>query len=300
MPAPPALLNSKPVNYRKSPYTYELSQNSNGVEFAVTDGANKISAPVSWVFGSGRTGKSFLFARNGSYYEGRISYLVLLKAFDITPGQSTAMPASVERALGHRLTGAEARNCFACHATGAVTADGIDTAHMTAGVTCEACHGPGADHVAARSAQAETEPMIFNPARLSPADSLDFCGACHRTWWDTMALGFTGISTVRFPVYRLERSRCWGTGDRRLTCVACHDPHQDVVHDPSFYDSRCLACHVKGSAAKPAADHPGAACSKSTKQCITCHMPKYELPDMHLLFTDHQIRIVRKGEKFPG
>ena len=142
--------------------------------------------------------------------------------------------------------------------------------------------------------------MILNPARLSPPEMVDFCGSCHRTWWDTVELGFTGIASVRFPAYRLERSRCWGNGDRRLTCVACHDPHRDLVNDASFYDSRCLACHVNGPGAKSDANHPGQACPKSTKQCVTCHMPKYELPGMHLKFTDHQIRVARPGDKLPG
>jgi hypothetical protein len=33
---------------------------------------------------------------------------------------------------------------------------------------------------------------------------------------------------------------------------------------------------------------------------VTCHMPKYELEGAHNRFTDHQIRIVRTGEPYPG
>jgi hypothetical protein len=301
MPSPSTMLDDgKAVSFRQGPYSYQFSKDLDGAQFVASDGKGKISVPVGWVFGSGRTGRSFLFSRNDSYYEGRLSYLVLLHGLNITPGQSTSVPSSLEKALGHRLTREQAGNCFACHATAVATPRGPDTAHMMKGVTCEACHGPGADHSSIKSIGVETDSLIFNPAHLSPSDSVDFCGSCHRTWWDTMALGFTGIMTVRFPVYRLERSRCWGTGDRRVTCVACHDPHQELVHDAAYYDSRCLSCHVNGEGAKPTADHPGMACPKNTKMCVTCHMPKYELPEFHLQFTDHQIRIVRKGEKFPG
>jgi len=139
--------------------------------------------------------------------------------------------------------------------------------------------------------------LIMNPGRLEPADQVDFCGACHTAWWDVKLLGTTGLPNVRFQPYRLENSRCWGKGDARLTCVACHDPHRPLVRDAAFYDQRCMSCHV-AAGAKPTADHPGRPCPKSTKDCVTCHMPKYEAPDMHFEYTDHQIRIAQPGAPF--
>jgi hypothetical protein len=38
----------------------------------------------------------------------------------------------------------------------------------------------------------------------------------------------------------------------------------------------------------------------STHDCITCHMPRYELPDGHIKFFDHNIRVVRPGAPYPG
>ena len=32
---------------------------------------------------------------------------------------------------------------------------------------------------------------------------------------------------------------------------------------------------------------------QSTKDCTTCHMPKYEVPGTHTQFTDHWIHVVR-------
>jgi hypothetical protein len=84
---------------------------------------------------------------------------------------------------------------------------------------------------------------IMNPKYLSASDSVDFCGACHRTWAD-VAMGMStnmGAAKVRFQPYRLEMSRCWGAGvDARITCIACHDPHQRLVHELSSYDAKCL------------------------------------------------------------
>ena len=108
-----------------------------------------------------------------------------------------------------------------------------------------------------------------------------------------MEAGMVGIATVRFQPYRLEKSRCWGKGDARIACLACHDPHQPLARDPGSYDDRCLRCHLATTGSKAAFDHPAAACPRGTKNCVTCHMPRYEVPGTHTQFTDHRIAIAR-------
>jgi hypothetical protein len=166
------------------------------------------------------------------------------------------------------------------------------------GVTCEACHGPGAKHVAAAAA-GESASHILNPGKFSPSEAVNFCGACHSTTWDVKLAGFAGIDTVRFPVYRLQQSRCWGKGDSRITCAACHDPHQPLVHEAGFYDKKCLRCHQSSPHTPQPTKQLAAACPVASSQCTTCHMPKYELPSMHSKFTDHRIRVARKDAPFP-
>ena len=139
---------------------------------------------------------------------------------------------------------------------------------------------------------------IFNPATLGPVAALDFCGACHRSWGDVLDAGTSGVRNVRFQPYRLERSRCWGTGDARLECTTCHNPHEPIVRDAGFYDSKCAACHVASGAAVTQ-DHPGKACPVAAKACVTCHMPPAVISSMHAPFTDHRIRIARENEPFP-
>ena len=131
-------------------------------------------------------------------------------------------------------------------------------------------------------------------------DAADFCGACHGTWWDVKLAGSTGIANIRAQPYRLEKSRCWGKkGDARLTCVACHDPHRDLVRETVSYDKNCLSCHLAAPSMKPTPDHPGPACKVGTKDCASCHMPKYDDSAMHYTFTDHDIRIVQPGAPYP-
>jgi len=40
-------------------------------------------------------------------------------------------------------------------------------------------------------------------------------------------------------------------------------------------------------------------CKVATSNCVTCHMPKYDLPQTHAVFTDHEIRVVREGALDP-
>jgi formate-dependent nitrite reductase cytochrome c552 subunit len=109
--------------------------------------------------------------------------------------------------------------------------------------------------------------------------------------------GEQGVAALRSQPNRLQSSQCWGTGDTRITCVACHDPHVPLVREAASYDSRSLGCHVQApvasaTAAKPTKDHPGRACPVARESCVTCHMPKYDAPGMHHEFTDHWIRVV--------
>ncbi|MEO8737595.1 MAG: hypothetical protein ABI380_13785 [Edaphobacter sp.] len=104
-----------------------------------------------------------------------------------------------------------------------------------------------------------------------------------------------GAAKVRFQPYRLEMSRCWGAGlDARITCIACHDPHQPLVQELSAYDAKCLACHSggKGSSTRVSAK----TCNVGASRCASCHMPKVEVPEVHATFTDHFIRVVHNNE----
>ena len=60
------------------------------------------------------------------------------------------------------------------------------------------------------------------------------------------------------------------------------------------YDEKCLACHASRGGAKQK-KNIGAACPNNTSNCVSCHMAKYTVPEMHGEFTDHFIRIVRPG-----
>lgn len=286
------------IVFDEGPIHYSLTKQNDRITYSVTDNGQSFSAPVEWIFGSGSRGQSFLFEHNGSFSEARVSYFHEF-GIGITPDHPAKIPGSLEDALGRQIPKEEEALCFGCHTTAANVSGHLDTSHFMPGISCEGCHGPGAAHVAAASMGEGGNPgMILNPAKLDPSTSVDFCGSCHRTWWDIANMNYRGVNNARFPAYRLEGSKCWGKGDARITCAACHDPHRPLVKEMAGYDEKCLTCHVKQGAQKTA-DHPGAACPVATTNCASCHMPRYEIPKMHTVFTDHRIRIVRDATVFP-
>jgi hypothetical protein len=281
------------LSFRAAPYREEIVTQAGKSILTVTkdDGAARFSADLLWAFGVGHLGQTYVYEKDGGYYESHLTFFASSQDLNITPGQSPATPRNLDEAAGRRMPPAESRACFACHTTASVTNNRLDVNGAMPGVTCEACHGPGASHVLAmNSGQQETgAQLVMNPGRLDPVESVDFCGACHRTWQDVVTNIGLGALNLRFAPYRLENSKCWSKPDARLTCVACHDPHQPLEHDPAAYDSRCLQCHVNEPGAETTADHPGAACPVRTKNCTTCHMQKVESSVQHSTFTDHWI-----------
>jgi hypothetical protein len=299
-----ALISSDQKKFDVGSFHYQLLRSGESFSYSLSSGTQSVSEPLGWTFGTEKIGQTYVFEKNGTLHESAFSYFEGLHGFAQTPGiDLVPLPATVngtlKRGAGRPLERRTAEGCFTCHNTAAMTESKLDPNHLIPSVTCEACHGPGAKHVMAERSGAEgAENLIFNPQQLGPIDSVDFCGSCHRTWWDVMLTEEVGVSTVLAVPYRLEKSRCWGTGDPRITCVACHDPHRPLVQDAAAYDQRCLRCHVKNGS-QPATDHPGAACKVGSEKCVTCHMPKYEVQDMHYNFTDHMIRIAKPGPPFP-
>jgi cytochrome c554/c'-like protein len=295
--------------FRNGKYVYEIKSKNTATELTVTDGERSITANLLWAFGTGKVGQSYLFLKDGNYRESRVTYFSSLQNLHFTPTRALLAPHDLEEATSRPVGTPELLRCFSCHSLGANVGGKFDTSKLALGVTCEACHGPGLQHVQAMQASQlqqgigigdeKSRPLIFNPGRLSPGDTVDFCGACHNTWWDIKLTHVTGIANVRAQPYRLMSSKCWGNGDARLTCIACHNPHEPLSKDAASYDSKCLACHASSPTAKPTKERPRAACPVGTKDCTTCHMPKIDIPDMHTAFADHLIRVVRPGAPIP-
>lgn len=303
------LIAHKELTLRNGPYVYRIVRNGDRSMYTVTDGTKTISEPILYCFGQGKAGQTYVFQHNGSFYESRVSFFKEIQGLDYTIGSPRAAPPTLEEAVGHALSSDDARNCFSCHSTGAVRDNRLQLEHAMPGVGCEACHGPGERHVLAMNSQGSEETHIFNPAHLD-ADELgqEFCGACHRSVDEVSRMPNLGggVHNVRFQPYRLFNSPGHDPSDARLSCTACHDPHDNPSRAAAVYDAKCFACHRTGASNRKTSRRgmaPGERlakpCPVSKRLCVTCHMPKVEI-GAHFKFTDHRIRIARPGDPYPN
>lgn len=297
------LAENPTMTFRTGPYTYEIKRQDKQSTYTVTDGKETISLPILYAFGQGKAGQTYVLQYDGAYYESLVSYYNEVKGLDFTIGAPRNVPESLKKAVGRRLSDNEVGNCFSCHSTGGVIGGKLNLDKMTPGIHCEACHGPGGAHVAATKEGDPGSHLIYNPKSLS-GDQLtqDFCASCHRGNDEFTVLQTMAINNIRFQPYRIFHSKCY-SDDRRISCSACHNPHEPLKREVSYYDAKCLACHAlkdKSAEIKTKPDIVAAACPVATKDCITCHMPKIGPPAAHFKFTDHYIRIVRPGEVYPN
>ncbi|HEX4005231.1 MAG TPA: hypothetical protein VHX60_03585 [Acidobacteriaceae bacterium] len=296
LPGAIAVLAAHPaLTYRMGAYSWTVATRNGQSTYSVTDGVNTLTLPIHWAFGAGA--QTWVFEQNGKFYESIVSFYPTENALGITTGDESLTPHTLEEAMGRELTNFDTKLCFGCHATNAVTAHQLTLNALHPGVTCAHCHQGALDH----AADAALGDFSSAPPRLKDLSSesiSNFCGQCHRTWETVVRNDWRGISDVRFQPYRLANSRCFNGTDPRINCVACHDPHKDLVRDDAFYDTKCLACHAP--AAKPVGEVHAKACPVSPSKCVSCHMPKTTLPGGHLHFTDHQIRIVKADAPFPN
>jgi hypothetical protein len=296
--ANPTLKANPRLVTRKGPFTYTVESHGDKSTYDVTDGTRTISLPIQWSFGVGA--QTWVFEREGKFYESLVSYFPAVSGLDTTMGDERLTPTNVDEAFGRLLTPKDARDCFGCHSTNSASHGTLHLASLQPGVTCEHCHTGTSTHlVDAIQGQFDSTPPDLK--KLSSEDLSGFCGQCHRTW-DTVVRGrLVGEVNVRFQPYRLANSKCFDGTDPRISCIACHDPHRDLVRQSASYDSKCLACHAASPhAASPTLANAAKTCPVAKSDCASCHMPKVKPAGGHMTFTDHQIRIVKAGEPVPN
>jgi len=270
-----AILKANPnLQYRSGNYRWSITREAGEPVYSVTDGSRRVSAKLQWAFGVGTMGQTYVYEQNGALYESTLSYYTLTKSLDFTPGHLDLPRRNIDEAAGRLIDSAEVRRCFNCHANNA-------TEPVTTGVQCEHCHAGAATHAASHS-------KMIRLSQATAEEISNLCGACHRTWEDIAVNGPKSVQNIRFQPYRLANSKCYDAADRRISCTACHDPHAATIRQSTSYDAKCLNCHAQGKV-----------CRVGRQDCVTCHMPKTEIPGIHFAFTDHWIRVTHAGEPYP-
>lgn len=285
------------MTFRNGAYSYSVDTRNGQSQYSVSDGTRTISVPILWAMGA--QAQTWVVVHDGKMYESLVSYYPSMKGLYITVGDDHMAPKTLEEAIGRPLSDDDAKTCFGCHSTNAVVDHKLNLASLRPGLTCEHCHTGAMAHLnsAIKGEQSADPPSL---ADLSTEDISNFCGSCHRSWELVVRAGWKGPTNVRFQPYRLANSKCFNGADPRISCIACHDPHQKVVRDVAFYDSKCLACHASSPHAVTSKQMPHAkTCPVAKTNCSSCHMPKVPFPGGHFVFTDHQIRVVRPNDAYP-
>ena len=178
------ILHAHPLMvFGPSKYQYRIETGANQSLYSVSAGSERLSFPLLWAFGTGRVGQSYLFKKGtADFFEARVTYFESLGTLGFTPSRALLSPSGVEEAMDRSVGQAEVMRCFGCHATASSIGGSFDEAHLVPGVTCEACHGPGAAHVKAMNTDStgvsqEAKSAIFNSGQsLIQQMQLTFAG----------------------------------------------------------------------------------------------------------------------------
>jgi len=280
------------LTFHKGPYFYKIERQGDQSTYTVSDGTETLVVPIKYALGLGSAGQTYVFEKDGALYESYVSFYREINGLDVTLGDYNLRPTNLTEAAGRLLGEREITLCFGCHSTNSTIDAKFQPQSLIPGVQCERCHGDASQHLQSLR-QGESKTFAMRDLRgMTAEDSTQFCGQCHRTWEQIAANGPHGQANVRFQPYRLTNSKCFDADDKRISCIACHDPHNEVDRVSTNYDAKCQACHAGGK--------PGAgACKVATRNCASCHMPKVELVGGHHGFTDHEIRIVKADQGYP-
>lgn len=267
----PALLQQTPLRER-SGISFEYEPAATGLLVRASQKDEIASALLEWAFGSGVQGFTPVGRQGDTFIEHRVSYYSEPQGARLTLGHPSAPSKDPRSALGIPQTPGTITRCFGCHATGVQPGPNLES--MLPGVTCERCHGPAQQHVAGRSRMESLRGVARE--RIT-----NLCGECHRLPGPNPSRTpeIEDPMSIRFAPVGLTASECYRKS-RDLSCVTCHNPHQDLRRDAAFYTAQCLRCHEQTRVSHKS--RPG--------ECVACHMQQRS-PAPYLTFTDHRIRI---------
>jgi hypothetical protein len=275
---------------------------------------------LSYVIGAGENGKSFAVERGSYLFQAPLSYYSKEGKWGLSPGFE-----NVDQGFNRPIFDA----CITCHAgrpQAVPNRDGLyrSPPFLELAIGCENCHGPGQLHVAEKSRGIRVKPdtSIVNPARLPPRLAEDMCMKCHqggdtrallpgKDYSDfrpslpllkTVAIGALPLGEEQADLLEhhvsMKLSKCYRASSGKLSCLTCHDPHEEpgVARAPAYFREKCLTCHTSAncrfSLQTRLAQQP-------PDNCIACHMPKRALNQIsHSALTNHRIP-ARPDERMP-
>ncbi len=157
--------------------------------------------------------------------------------------------------------GTKPYDCGKCHTTGWQTFEdnggfrqdelpGMAGTFASPGVTCEACHGPGSDHVSGPSS-----------SNIIKDTTKEMCGTCH-----TRDAEHRIAASGGFIKHHEQFDELINSPHRNLECGTCHNPHKSTIYGRGgLKDSPyCTDCHGSVTIEIP---------QMADFACESCHMP---------------------------
>lgn len=202
--------------------------------------------------------------------------------------------------------------CAECHVTN--YDKGFDPKSLSyqsswsdANVACEACHGPGSDHLKLAMSdelngqntgftRRKPEPLrwrflenqpIAHPSGETSQDHINMCGSCHSRRMQLDEIESNQDFHDGFMLELLQESSYFSDGQIEdevfvlgsflqskmhrsgVTCNNCHNPHTGNIKIEG--NGLCAQCHLPTEYDTPEHHHHTA--SSSGAQCVNCHMP---------------------------
>lgn len=160
-------------------------------------------------------------------------------------------------------------DCTKCHNTGSSydssqdNLPGIEGSWEFRGIQCEACHGPGSEHVVQGGGKGIA--IILNR-------NASLCGQCHRRGSADDKIPASGNFVMHHEQY-LDFLAAGKMSD--LDCADCHDPHLPVHMGATNEEEgkgiikACEDCHTSA-----AEQYAGTIMQMADVSCIDCHMPR--------------------------
>ncbi len=248
--------------------------------------------PIDLVTGSGERGQTYLYWQRDRLFELPVSYWSDGHRWINSPGYIDGT-ADFSRPVNPA--------CLECHATyiRALSANPAtnryDRGSLVPGISCESCHGPGANHARREmqhgtTSKDDSQNDILNPAKFSRDRQVDLCAECHNgIQREALAPTFSYVPgrplsdyfkplpspDVEHPdvhgnqVGLLQRSKCYRSS-AQMSCSTCHDVHSGR-QSAEFYSQKCLTCHQwQDCGISKTLGH------KIVNGCVHCHMPTEE------------------------
>jgi len=211
--------------------------------------------------------------------------------------------------------------CADCHSTNVkqnyiAAADSFNTTYSSINVSCEACHGPGGDHVyfmnsdeAQNATSKRISEDLFLGKNTAQQAEINSCASCHSLRQKlTNNYPHTGNFMDHFDPQIPHPPNYFADGQIKgevyvygsflqskmyksegVQCNDCHEPHSLELKANVTDNSLCMQCHASSYDSR---EHHFHEPNTTASQCINCHMPGryYMQVDFR---RDHSFRIPR-------